>query len=117
MSGFVTEANMKLNSSVLNFSLSIFLLLSSVAPASANQWTNEIYSQSVYLHRFGNPVTQNRVIVAKEMKSYFANQVIEAINQDAVIRMTAPIDTIERVVEIIEAVRDIGQAQETEETL
>lgn len=51
---------------------------------------------------------------AKEMKSYFANQVIEAINQDAVIRMTAPIDTIERVVEIIEAVRDIGQAQEGE---
>jgi hypothetical protein len=61
---------MKLNSCVLNFSLSIFLLLSLTAPASADRWSNEFYSQSVYLHRFGNPVTQNRVIVAKEMKSY-----------------------------------------------
>ncbi len=54
---------------------------------------------------------------AKEMKDFMANQLIEAINQDAVIRMTAPIDTIERVVEIIEAVRDIGKTPETEETL
>jgi hypothetical protein len=46
-----------------------------------------------------------------EMKHYLAEQIIYAINQDAVLRMTADVDTLERVVEIIEAVRDIGKAQ------
>jgi ubiquinone biosynthesis protein UbiJ len=47
---------------------------------------------------------------AKEMAEYFTEQVIWAINQDAVLRTTADVDTLERVVEIIEAVRDIGKA-------
>jgi bifunctional pyridoxal-dependent enzyme with beta-cystathionase and maltose regulon repressor activities len=46
-----------------------------------------------------------------EMKQYLAQQIIYSINQDAVLRMTADVDTLERVVEIIEAVRDIGKAQ------
>jgi hypothetical protein len=45
-----------------------------------------------------------------EMKHYLAEQIIYSINQDAVLRMTADVDTLERVVEIIEAVRDIGKA-------
>jgi len=45
-----------------------------------------------------------------EMKQYLAEQIIYSINQDAVLRMTADVDTLERVVEIIEAVRDIGKA-------
>jgi hypothetical protein len=45
-----------------------------------------------------------------EMKQYLAQQIIYSINQDAVLRMTADVDTLERVVEIIEAVRDIGKA-------
>jgi hypothetical protein len=45
------------------------------------------------------------------MKQYLAEQIIYAINQDAVLRMTADVDTLERVVEVIEAVRDIGKAQ------
>ena len=48
---------------------------------------------------------------AKEMKEYLTEQIIYAINQDAVLRMTADVDTLERVVEVIEAVRDIGKAQ------
>ena len=48
---------------------------------------------------------------AKEMAEYLTEQVIYAINQDAVLRMTADVDTLERVVEVIEAVRDIGKAQ------
>ena len=48
---------------------------------------------------------------AKEMAEYLTQQVIYAINQDAVLRMTADVDTLERVVEVIEAVRDIGKAQ------
>ena len=48
---------------------------------------------------------------AKEMAEYLSEQVIYSINQDAVLRMTADIDTLERVVEVIEAVRDIGKAQ------
>jgi ubiquinone biosynthesis protein UbiJ len=48
---------------------------------------------------------------AKDMAEYLSEQVIYAINQDAVLRMTADIDTLERVVEVIEAVRDIGKAQ------
>jgi hypothetical protein len=47
---------------------------------------------------------------ALEMKQYLTEQVIYSINQDAVLRMTADVDTLERVVEIIEAVRDIGKA-------
>jgi len=47
---------------------------------------------------------------AKDMAEYFSEQVIYSINQDAVLRMTADIDTLERVVEVIEAVRDIGKA-------
>jgi flagellar biosynthesis/type III secretory pathway protein FliH len=48
---------------------------------------------------------------AKEMAEYLTQQVIYSINQDAVLRMTADVDTLERVVEVIEAVRDIGKAQ------
>ena len=47
---------------------------------------------------------------AKEMTEYLTEQVIYAINQDAVLRMTADVDTLERVVEVIEAVKDIGKA-------
>jgi len=46
-----------------------------------------------------------------EMKEYLTEQIIYAINQDAVLRMTVDVDTLERVVEVIEAVRDIGKAQ------
>jgi hypothetical protein len=46
-----------------------------------------------------------------EMKEYLTQQVIYSINQDAVLRTTVDVDTIERVVEIIEAVRDIGKTQ------
>jgi hypothetical protein len=45
-----------------------------------------------------------------EMKQYLSEQIIYAINQDAVLRVTADVDTLERVVEVIEAVRDIGKA-------
>jgi hypothetical protein len=48
---------------------------------------------------------------AKDMTEYLTEQVIYSINQDAVLRTTVDVDTIERVVEIIEAVRDIGKAQ------
>jgi ubiquinone biosynthesis protein UbiJ len=48
---------------------------------------------------------------AKEMADYLTEQIIYSINQDAVLRMTADIDTLERVVEVIEAVRDIGQSR------
>ena len=47
---------------------------------------------------------------AKEMAEYFSEQIIYALNQDAVLRMTIDVDTLERVVEVIEAVRDIGKA-------
>ena len=48
---------------------------------------------------------------AKDMTEYLTEQVIYSINQDAVLRTAVDVDTIERVVEIIEAVRDIGKAQ------
>jgi flagellar biosynthesis/type III secretory pathway protein FliH len=48
---------------------------------------------------------------AKEMAEYLTEQMIYSINQDAVLRMNADVDTLERVVEVIEAVRDIGKAQ------
>ncbi len=47
---------------------------------------------------------------AKEMADYLTEQTIYSINQDAVLRTAVDVDTIERVVEIIEAVRDIGKA-------
>jgi flagellar biosynthesis/type III secretory pathway protein FliH len=47
---------------------------------------------------------------SKEMRNYLTEQMIYSINQDAVLRTTADVDTLERVVEVIEAVRDIGQA-------
>jgi flagellar biosynthesis/type III secretory pathway protein FliH len=46
-----------------------------------------------------------------EMKEYLTEQIIYSLNQDAVLRMTLDVDTLERVVEVIEAVRDIGKAQ------
>jgi GT2 family glycosyltransferase len=48
---------------------------------------------------------------AKEMTEYLSEQIIYSINQDAVLRTNADVDTLERVVEVIEAVRDIGKAQ------
>jgi hypothetical protein len=45
-----------------------------------------------------------------EMKEYLTEQIIYSLNQDAVLRMTVDIDTLERVVEVVEAVRDIGKA-------
>jgi ubiquinone biosynthesis protein UbiJ len=48
---------------------------------------------------------------AKEMADYLTEQIIYSINQDAVLRTNADVDTLERVVEVIEAVRDIGKAQ------
>lgn len=46
------------------------MLFAFIAPAKADRWSKEIFSQSVYLHRFGNPVTQNRVIVANERENF-----------------------------------------------
>jgi hypothetical protein len=40
---------------------------------------------------------------------FFANQVIAEMHNDAVLSMTADLDTLERIVEIIEAVRDEGE--------
>jgi flagellar biosynthesis/type III secretory pathway protein FliH len=45
-----------------------------------------------------------------EMKEYLSEQIIYSINHDAVLRTTADVDTLERIVEVIEAVRDIGKA-------
>jgi len=45
-----------------------------------------------------------------EMKQYLTQQVIYAINHDAVLTTNADVDTLERVVEVIEAVRDLGKA-------
>jgi hypothetical protein len=39
----------------------------------------------------------------------FSERVIQELHQDAVLSMTADIDTLERIVEIIEAVRDYGE--------
>jgi hypothetical protein len=47
---------------------------------------------------------------AKDMAEYFSEQVIYSLNKDAVLSTTIDVDTLERVVEIIEAVRDIGKA-------
>ena len=48
---------------------------------------------------------------AKEMKEYLTEQIIHLINQDAVLRTTVDVETMKRVVKIIEAVRDIGKTQ------
>jgi len=40
---------------------------------------------------------------------FFTEQVISEIHEDAVLSMTADLDTLERIVEIIEAVRDNGE--------
>jgi CRISPR/Cas system-associated endonuclease Cas3-HD len=47
---------------------------------------------------------------AKDMAEYFSEQVIYSLNRDAILSMSVDIDTLERVVEVIEAVRDIGKA-------
>jgi hypothetical protein len=47
---------------------------------------------------------------AKDMAEYLTEQVIYAINHDAVLTTAVDVDIIERVVEIIEQVRDIGKA-------
>jgi hypothetical protein len=39
----------------------------------------------------------------------FSERIIQEIHQDAVLSLTADIDTLERIVEIIEAVRDSGE--------
>jgi hypothetical protein len=40
---------------------------------------------------------------------FFTDQVIAEMHNDAVLSMTADLDTLERIVEIIEAVRDDGK--------
>ena len=47
---------------------------------------------------------------AKDMAEYFSEQVIYSLHKDAVLSLSIDIDTLERVVEVIEAVRDIGKA-------
>ena len=42
---------------------------------------------------------------------YFADRVILELREDGVLSMTADLDTLERFVEIIEAVRDNGETQ------
>ena len=42
---------------------------------------------------------------------FFSEQVIKEMHQDAVLSMTADLDTLERIVEIIEAVRDDRETQ------
>ena len=42
---------------------------------------------------------------------FFSEQVISEMHNDAVLSMTADLDTLERIVEIIEAVRDNGETQ------
>jgi ubiquinone biosynthesis protein UbiJ len=60
---------------------------------------------------FGRGFAKGYVQGTKEMAEYLSEQIIYSINQDAVLRTTADVDTLERVVEVIEAVRDIGKAQ------
>jgi hypothetical protein len=42
----------------------------------------------------------------------FSEAVIREMHEDAVLSMTADLDTLERIVEIIEAVRDNGKTQD-----
>jgi hypothetical protein len=60
---------------------------------------------------FGRGFAKGYVQGTKEMADYLTEQIIHSINQDAVLRTSVDVDTIERVVEIIEAVRDIGKTQ------
>jgi hypothetical protein len=60
---------------------------------------------------FGRGFAKGYVQGTKEMADYLTEQIIHSINHDAVLRTTVDVDTIERVVEIIEAVRDIGKTQ------
>ena len=48
---------------------------------------------------------------AAEMKQYLSEQIIYALNKDGVLTMSIDTENLERVVKIIEAVRDIGKAQ------
>ena len=59
---------------------------------------------------FGRGFAKGYVQGTKEMAEYLTEQIIYSLNQDAVLRMTVDIDTLERVVEVVEAVRDIGKA-------
>ena len=43
---------------------------------------------------------------------FFSDRVITEMHGDAVLSMTADLDTLERIVEIIEAVRDNGKTQD-----
>jgi hypothetical protein len=45
---------------------------------------------------------------------FFSERVISEMHQDAVLSMTADLDTLERFVEIIEAVRDNGETHRHE---
>ena len=45
---------------------------------------------------------------------YYADRVILELREDAVLSMTADLDTLERIVEIIEAVRDNGETHRHE---
>ena len=45
---------------------------------------------------------------------FFSEQVILELREDAVLSMTADLDTLERIVEIIEAVRDNGETHRHE---
>ena len=58
---------------------------------------------------FGRGFAKGYVQGTKEMADYLTEQIIYSINQDAVLRTSVDVDTIERVVEIIEQVRDIGK--------
>ena len=59
---------------------------------------------------FGRGFAKGYVLGTKEMADYLTEQIIYAINHDAVLTTSVDVDTIERVVEIIEQVRDIGKA-------
>jgi hypothetical protein len=60
---------------------------------------------------FGRGFAKGYVQGTKEMADYLTEQIIYSINHDAVLTTSVDVDTIERVVEIIEQVRDIGKAQ------
>jgi hypothetical protein len=48
----------------------------------------------------------------KETLEMFSEAIIREMHEDAVLSMTADLDTLERIVEIIEAVRDNGKTQD-----
>ena len=45
---------------------------------------------------------------------FFSERIISEMHDDAVLSMTADLDTLERIVEIIEAVRDNGETHRHE---